>query len=339
MNKKLLTGTLAMVMTLSSLTPDAEGALSNVSGPATRTPVQRSSVDQAPLMTSQFVANEWYSLERSVMVRPFEVVNQEGEVDVTMSGQVFTLEKGTDFTVVEVKGRGDRLVIGFNLEGQDNLEENRLPMQIEVEARELMNGRPTFLEFDLLDDSDNDEFASDQELAEAEGEDVMSETDVAGRSRARRSRGGVRAKKKFVIGRGTGRVIRVPSRNGMTYCLAEVRLNSKSICGQTMPVIPRAAIGYDVYRSRGWQPVPADYASAKTCTACFWGGGRLDCRGGACGHTALKLPNGLWIGAGIRAYPALPNQNGCSYKRTRRGTRKVCRVPYSSPRCLLAPGH
>jgi hypothetical protein len=295
-----------------------------------------------------FLLNQWYTLTRPVTLNPIEVVEQDGSTDST-AARSMVLDAGLDyFVVAEENGLA---TIAFNLEGQDD-DENPLPFEMTVKTSELGMGQSVLVSLNEEDPYDEvTDGLSGEELQIASEEDEFDDTAVASNAknvgarkrRVVRSKRGHRVAKRAARGshkarRGGGSgFLRMPSRNGMTYCLGEVRINAKHICGQTMPMISRAANGYDAYRAAGWKPINmgSNWSSYPKCTACFWGGGRTDCKGGACGHTALKGGGNMWVGAGVRAVPRLSDRKGCS--RSRRG-KVVCRVPYKFHGCVVAPG-
>lgn len=303
-----------------------------------------------------FLLDQWYTLGRPVTLYPIEVVAQDGSIVKGAANRPLVLDGGIDYLVVsEVNGL---VTIAFNLEGQDD-PSNPLPLEMTVRASELGMGQSSVValnEEDPYDDvtdglSGEIEVAADEEQYD-DTEIASNATDFSARKRRvyRSSRGG-RSKQAYRRGRsgrsrqargggGTSRgFLRMPSRGGMTFCLGEVRINAKHLCQQVMPVIGRAAVGYEAYKAKGWTPIDKgqNWAAYPKCTACFWGGGRQDCSGGSCGHTALKGEGNMWVGAGVRAVPRLPDRSGCSRK-GRRG-RGVCRKPYVFHGCVVAPGY
>jgi len=294
---------------------------------------------------------DWYTAEQQFKIKPTEVIGMDGRPLNGLVNRDFIIQRGTDLNIVSINPNDQTVELGFNNEGQSEAGLNQLPFSMKVHYKDL---DPSLLSLVVYDDSVND----DEDLAEAEEMDALSEVspalgdalDVARRGGRGRNRNGILRQRRsqsrsMRAGRalrtsGT-RVQRVFGRNGMTMCLAEVRVNAKGICGQTMPVIGKAADGYNAYVNAGWRPVAYDPSNNSVCTACFWGGGRTDCSGGPCGHAALKVANNGtardWIGAGFRNPPALPDRYGCS-RAGRRGKR-VCRVPYTAARCAVAPGH
>jgi len=286
--------------------------------------------------TVELAENQWFNLERTLTVYPLSYANADGVDVASKISQPLVLIEGTQFLVVKKDADKKRITLAFNLEGQDDDQENPLPAEITVEMNDLVPAHVSPIIFEGIDEDGEEAIAADEAddaLAELP---VFAETDVAGRGSVRRARSGktLRVKKSPASGV-NGRVIRVRSKNGMTMCLAEVRVNAKSICGQTMPTIERASLGYDVYKAAGWKPIAYNPSASPVCTACFWKGGRKDCSGGSeCGHASLKIGANSWIGAGIRPQPRLPDQNGCRKK----GRHMVCRVPYRLDGCLAAPG-
>ena len=100
----------------------------------------------------------------------------------------------------------------------------------------------------------------------------------------------------------------------MTYCLRDVRIAARKFtAAKNIPQgIPRAALAYPAYKAKGWRPIKLS-ASVTNGTACFYGGGRRDCKGWPCGHAAIKIGKNKWKGAGIRPVPGLPNKKGRTY--------------------------
>lgn len=275
---------------------------------------------------NHLMTNQWYNLEAGAVVYPSDYIDDQGAADQTRLHQPLALSQGTQVLVVAVDHAQSTATLAFNLEGQDDDEDNPLPSQVTVDLKDLSSAHPNLISFEGFEGTD----ASAK--ADLDDDDAVAASAEFAKKKNIKSGSALRQKST-----GSGRVIRVRSKGGMTMCLAEVRVNAGSICGQTMPSISRAAQGYDLYKSKGWTPVAFDPKNAKLCTACFWKGGRKDCSGGVeCGHASLKIGANQWIGAGIRPVPQLPNQNGC--KRGKNG-RKVCRVPYRLDGCLLAPGH
>lgn len=310
-----------------------------------------------------FLLDQWYTLGRPVTLNPVEVVAQDGSIVKGAANRPLVLDGGIDYLVVsEVNGL---VTIAFNLEGQDD-PQNPLPLEMTVRASELGMGQASVVALNEEDPYDDVTDGSSGEYEVAADDEEYDDTEVAStatdfsarRRRVYRSaRGGGRSRQAVRRGRsGRGRearagrsarrgggggggrgFLRMGSRGGMTYCLGEVRINAKHVCGQVMPVIGKASIGYEAYKAKGWTPIDkgSNWSSYPKCTACFWGGGRQDCSGGSCGHTALKGDGNMWVGAGIRAVPRLPDQSGCK----RRGRRVVCRKPYVFHGCVVAPGY
>ncbi|MBX3017710.1 MAG: hypothetical protein KF767_07475 [Bdellovibrionaceae bacterium] len=106
-------------------------------------------------------------------------------------------------------------------------------------------------------------------------------------------------------------------RGGMTYCYRDVKktLLAKKKCGRYASGV-RAEEGYGILaRECGMKQVgKVSPASLPAYSVCVSGGGR-PCGGGKqCGHIAIKLPNGMWFGAGTRGTPYLPNSSKKGYK-------------------------
>ncbi|MBX2993270.1 MAG: hypothetical protein KF681_00550 [Bdellovibrionaceae bacterium] len=281
------------------------------------------------LSTPTVQNGDWFTAEKEFVLKPSDAMGTDGRTMGDLIGRDYKILRGTDINIVNIDEANKKAEIAFNNEGQDPLNTEKLPFSLTVDLRDINPALLSKIQFD-----ESDEFPDDDD-EQITGVDQILEV-ARGKRRAVRSRSGVTRPRVARGGSTAGRVIRVYGRGGMTMCLAEVRVNAKSICGQTMPTIGRAAQGYEVYKAAGWRPVEYSPNSNPVCTACFWGGGRTDCGGQACGHAALKIRAGAWIGAGIRTPPELPNQNGC--KRSVRG-KKVCRVPYVRHGCLVAPGH
>lgn len=286
----------------------------------------------------EMTENHWFNLERTLTVYPLAYANSDGVEVNSMTNRPLVLVEGTQFLVVKKDHADKQITLAFNIEGQNDDQENPLPAEITIAMSDLGSAHLSPIVYEGFDEDGEESIAADEAddaLAELP---IFAETDIAGRGGARRARSGKTLRMTKASGGGggvDGRVIRVRSKNGMTMCLAEVRVNAKSICGQSMPTIERAALGYDAYKSAGWKPISFNPSASPVCTACFWKGGRTDCSGGTeCGHASLKIGANSWIGAGIRPMPKLPDQNGCSKKRGR----TVCRVPYRLDGCLTAPG-
>lgn len=286
--------------------------------------------------------NHWFNLERTLTVFPVSYANADGGEVVSKINQPLLLVEGTQFLVVNKDAEKKQITLAFNLEGQDDDQENPLPAEITVEMSDLASAHVSPIVYEGEDASEESMQADIEDDALAD-QPFFAETEVAGRGNVRRARSGKGLRVRQTPAHASsganagvaGRVIRVRSKNGMTMCLAEVRVNAKSICGQAMPAIERASLGYDLYKSAGWRPIEFNPTVSPVCTACFWKGGRTDCSGGAeCGHASLKIGPNSWIGAGIRPQPQLPNESGCHKK----GKHMVCRVPYRLDGCLTAPG-
>lgn len=106
-------------------------------------------------------------------------------------------------------------------------------------------------------------------------------------------------------------------RGGMTYCYRDVKktLLAKKKCGRYASGV-RAEEGYGILaRECGMKQVgKVNPASLPTYSVCVSGGGR-PCGGGKqCGHIAIKMPSGMWFGAGTRGTPYLPNSKKKGYK-------------------------
>lgn len=106
-------------------------------------------------------------------------------------------------------------------------------------------------------------------------------------------------------------------RGGMTYCYRDVKntlLKAKK-CGRYASGV-RAAEGYKILANEcGMKQVGLGISLAKlpTYSVCVSGGGRSCGKAGACGHIAIKMPNGMWFGAGTRGTPWLPNSKKAGY--------------------------
>jgi hypothetical protein len=114
-------------------------------------------------------------------------------------------------------------------------------------------------------------------------EDFLGDDELVATEVARRGGGGARSR------RGRGRA---------TYCARDVRTHLRVNIR-----VPKAAQVYNAYQAHGFRPIGKDWENAPVNTVCGFSGGR---RG--FGHVAVKLPSGMWKGAGIRAYP-YPNRN------------------------------
>lgn len=106
-------------------------------------------------------------------------------------------------------------------------------------------------------------------------------------------------------------------KGGMTYCYRDVKntlLRAKK-CNRYASGV-RAEMGYKILANEcGMKQVgKVNPASLPAYSVCVSGGGR-PCGGGThCGHIAIKLPNGMWFGAGTRNTPYLPNSKQKGYK-------------------------
>lgn len=105
-------------------------------------------------------------------------------------------------------------------------------------------------------------------------------------------------------------------KGGMTYCYRDVKntLLKNKKCGRYASGV-RAAEGYQILaRECGMTQVgKVEPSTLPAYSVCVSSGGR-PCGGGTyCGHIAVKLPNGLWFGAGTRGTPYLPNSKKKGY--------------------------
>lgn len=105
-------------------------------------------------------------------------------------------------------------------------------------------------------------------------------------------------------------------KGGMTYCYRDVKttLLKNKKCGHYASGV-RAAEGYQILaRECGMTQVgKVNPATLPAYSVCVSSGGR-PCGGGTyCGHIAVKLPSGLWFGAGTRGTPYLPNSKKKGY--------------------------
>lgn len=296
-----------------------------------------------------FVLNQWYTLTRPVTLNPTEVVAQDGSIVKGAANRPLGLDGGINYYVVsEANGL---VTIAFDLEGQDD-PKNPLPFEMTVKASELGMGQAELVALnangDVVDGLSEVEVAADEE--QYDNTDVASNaTDFSARRRRyyRSGRSAGRSSKKAVRRRGgrgrsrsAGEFLRMPSKNGMSFCMGEVRINAKHVCDEVMPVIGKAADGLAAYKKLKWVEInlgEKNWSAYPKCTACFWDGGRSDCSTGYCGHTALKGGGNSWVGAGVRANPRLADQNYCVWK-GRRGRRyQFCRKPYRFQGCVVAP--
>lgn len=342
--KSYLTHIVILSATVSTVADAATGPKKDTNMPAStrvRPPGNTDSITGA-----EFERNHWYNIEKSAVVYPTAYADAEGKEVASKVNQPLMLVEGTEFLVVGVDIKKRQATIAFNLEGQDSDDENPLPSEITVSLDDLNGGHSVPISFEKPGANnasvDADDADDQQELTFLEQMGI-SNTDFAGPGRARRARRGRALRTEAAPdGRVSGRVVRVQSKNGMSMCLTEVRINAGTICGQVMPKTERAADGYNLYKGAGWTPTAFDPDASPICTACFWKGGRTDCSGGTeCGHASLKIGDknsrggNQWIGAGIRPIPQLPDHEGCSKKHGH----TVCRVPYELEGCLVAPGH
>ncbi len=242
--------------------------------------------------------DQWYKLGKTVSLPIFEENNGLANFNVQQTSRL-TLVSGTEFNVLEVSNDGRVLIAVDEDISQDNPNVNpNEPTIAWVSIGDLLRGRIKLIDermMQALDTQSVDQNAADQYV----------ETEVAARrgGRARR-RGGRRG------------------RGGMTFCLRDVRIAAARFTRKVPQNIPRAALAYPKYKAAGW--VPVQYSPSNPIgTACFFGGGRRDCKGGPCGHAAIKIRANAWKGAGVRPTPFLPNRRG-----------KV----YSFHGCLVPPG-
>lgn len=292
-----------------------------------------------------FILNQWYTLTRPVTLNPTEVVAQDGTVVKGAANRPLVLEGGIDYYVVsETNGL---VTIAFNLEGQDN-PQNPLPFEMTVRASELGMGQSALVALNPADPYDDvTDGLSEVEVA---AEDQYDDTEIASNAtdfsarkrrayRAGRSSGRSRHAARRGGSRSAGEFLRMPSRNGMSFCMGEVRINAYHVCKEVMPVIGKAADGLTAYKKEKWIPIDKgeNWSAYPKCTACFWDGGRSDCKGGYCGHTALKGGRNTWIGAGERVNPRLADQNYCVWKGRGKGRYKFCRKPYKLQGCVIHP--
>lgn len=105
---------------------------------------------------------------------------------------------------------------------------------------------------------------------------------------------------------------------GMTYCYRDVKntLLRVKICSR-YPSGSMASQGYSILANEcGMRKLgDVDHSRLPAYSVCVSGGGRISgCGAGGCGHIAVKLPNGMWYGAGTRNSPYLPD-GGKGYKK------------------------
>ncbi len=237
----------------------------------------------------------WYRVKRHTNLRPQVQVGGAPNTNAPVNNLV--LPPGTEFNVMDVSADGRYVQIAID---QDITQFNagvdpNDPMLVWVLKSELMNTEPQYVDMAAL------------ELFEDLGLDL----DMTSEEQAWWDASGL-----------IGPVAR---KSSMTYCLRDVRTTAvKYTAKKNIPQgIPRAAVAYPAYKAKGWKPIK--YASSNpNGTACFYGGGRMDCctkknsKGkciarGACGHAAIKIGANKWKGAGIRPVPQLPNKNGKVY--------------------------
>ncbi len=245
--------------------------------------------------SSPFLLSQMHYVKRSTSILIDSATDDAGEEIVNMRGSQLDLPVGTLLTIVEQSETGEYSTLSLNIEEMIDagVDVSGMPNLFRVKTSEL-----NLVDLEVI------------QLTEIDGEEqdyVLPET-VA----ARKKRG--RAK--------------------MTYCLRDVRLFASSKCGAKIYQTARAADAYNGYlRTGAWVKIKrGSWKAYPKCTACFYGGGRQDCRAKgskstACGHAAIKINANQWKGAGVRTVPGLPNKNG-----TFNGVR---RKPYQFHGCLV----
>ncbi|NCN39968.1 hypothetical protein GW916_01835 [bacterium] len=243
--------------------------------------------------SSPFLLNQVYVSKQSGAIQVEEASDDSGEVMAELSGQFLDIPVGSSLSIIERSEDGRFLTLSLDLEGlmADGVDVSELPNLMKVSASELLKLNPSIVEVTSFEDGFG-HFVVPEELA---------------------------AKKKG-------------GRAKMTYCLADVRIFASSKnCRAKIARVKFARQGYQAYlNTGGWKKISKkNWKDYPVCTACFYSGGRQDCKGG-CGHTAIKINSNLWKGAGIRSVPGLPNRNGV--------VRGVLRRPYKFLGCVV-PKH
>lgn len=259
--------------------------------------VAHAAANTSSINNTKLEDNGWYRVKRLTNLKP--QIHIGGEANENAPANNLVLVPGTEFTVLDMSADGQYVRIGID---EDITEYNpgvsaNDPIAVWVLRSELMATEPQYVDMAALD------------LFEDMGVDI----DLTLEEQAWWEESGL-------IGH-----VRKKKSGGMTYCLRDVRTTAlKYTSAKNIPQgISRAAIAYPAYKAKGWKPVA--YSSKNTNgTACFYGGGRMDCctksnsKGkciarGACGHAAIKIGANKWKGAGIRPVPQLPNKKGKVY--------------------------
>lgn len=268
------------------------------SGWLTHAAVPTKGMNSSSMNTTSIETDHWYRVKRMVTLKP-QVQLGTAPIEGAPTDKL-TLPPGTEVNVLDMSADGQYVMIGidedisqFNpaLAGGD-------PIAVWVLKSELMLAEPQYVDMAAIDMFEEMGIDIDNTLEE------QAWWDEAGLI------GQVKKKKK----------------SSMTYCLRDVRTTAvKYTAAKNIPQgISRAAIAYPAYKGKGWRPIKLSASGNPNGTACFYGGGRMDCctksnsKGkciarGACGHAAIKIGSNKWKGAGIRPVPGLPNRKGKVY--------------------------
>lgn len=242
---------------------------------------------------SPFLLDQVHVSKKSGSIQVEAAVDDAGDEIQELKGQFIDVPAGSILTLIDQSEDGQVVTLSFDLEGMmaEGKDVSELPNLLKVRAFELSK-----LDLSMTEISYNEE---------GDGSIVIPEFLAA------RKKGG-KAK--------------------MTYCLVDVRVFAASkACKAKIQRVPYARMGYAAYLATGgWQKISRkSWKDYPVCSACFYSGGRQDCKGG-CGHTAIKINSNQWKGAGVRTRPGLPDRNGY-YK-------GVLRRPYKFLGCLI-PKH
>jgi hypothetical protein len=247
--------------------------------------------------STQIEVDHWYRVRRLTTLTPYAQVGLRANENSPT--QKITLPPGTELNVMEISADGQYVQIGIDedLSSQNPGLDSADPVVLWVKKSELMLTQPIYVDMAAIDMF----------------EDMGIELDTTQEEQAWWDEAGL-----------IGSVAR-KKKSSMTYCLRDVRITAaKYTAKKNIPQgIPRAAVAYGAYKAKGWKPIKLSN-SCPNGTACFYGGGRMDCctktnkKGkciarGACGHAAIKIGSNKWKGAGIRPVPGLPNKNGKVY--------------------------
>ncbi len=238
---------------------------------------------------SPFLLSQVHVSTRTASILIESATDDSGEEITELRGGQLDLPVGSMLTIVEESEDGEYATVSPDLEGMmdEGIDVSEMPNLFKIKISEL-----SALGLQMI------------QLTEIDGEEsdfVIPEV-VAGRKKGRAK---------------------------MTYCLRDVRVYASSSCKTKIARVAQAAHAYNAYIGTGaWTKISRkNWKDYPRCTACFYGGGRQDCKGGSCGHAAIKIDANRWKGAGVRTVPGLPDRNG-----TFNGVR---RKPYQFHGCLV----